>query len=97
MGNEEGILYRIREKSGGFQELCRVENMFRSSPVAANGVIYVESGESKTAIEQLRAVDESTAKIKWSIRIKGWIARVAPMVLDSKGKMHYYSASAMPK
>ncbi|WP_420154849.1 PQQ-binding-like beta-propeller repeat protein [Siphonobacter sp.] len=96
-GNEEGILYRISEKSGEFQELCRFEGRIRSSPVVANGVIYVGSGESKTAIEQLHAVDESTGKIKWSIHIKGWIARVAPIVLDSNGKMHYHSASAMPK
>ncbi|PQA53001.1 outer membrane protein assembly factor BamB family protein [Siphonobacter curvatus] len=96
-GNEQGILYRISEKSGEFQELCRLPGRIGSSPVVANGVIYVGSGDTETVVEQLYAIEEATGKVKWSVPIKGWIAKVSPVVLDSNGKMHYYSASAMPK
>lgn len=97
IGNEEGILYRISEKSGELQELCRVEGRIRSSPVVANGVIYVGSGDTETRIEQLHAIDEATGKIKWSAPIKGRVALISPVVLDSNGKMHYHSGSSMPK
>ncbi len=95
LGNEQGSFFQMNEITGVFKEVFRVSQEIRSSPVVANGMIYVGSGGVNRTTGELHAIEESTGQVKWSVPIQGNVAIASPAVLDSKGKAYHYAESGM--
>lgn len=95
MGSDDGIFYKMNINTGDFSEVFRVNEVIRSSPVVANGMIYVGSNYRRGTIGTLYAVEEATGEIKWSVPINGNLAISSPVVLDSNGRTYHYGESAM--